>query len=89
MNLKIKREGGFIPMEIEKEMDLKDLPADLQSIIKTYTQKVDDVKIKLNPKLSDGFKYTLEWSGEKTGMVQFDDSTIPNSLKKVISFILK
>lgn len=88
MKIKLKREGGFAGQIIEKEVDLKSLPDNLQASVTSLLKIPKQKKGKTNPLLRDGFLYTLEWSGKKGGKAQFDESTLPDDIRKVIGLLL-
>ncbi len=88
MKLKLKREGGFAGQILEREIDLQDLPANLQASVTSLLKIPKPKKGKTNPLLRDGFLYTVEWSGKKGGKAQFDESTLPDDIRKVIGLLL-
>ena len=88
MKLKLTREGGFVGQVLEREINLQDLPANLQASVTSLLKIPKQKKGKTNPLLRDGFVYTIEWSGKKGGKAQFDESTLPEDIRKVIALLM-
>ena len=89
MKLKVTREGGFIPQTIMKQVDAKELPLKMQELMTAFTKQHVAGHPKINKLMRDGYPYTLEWSGEENGEIKFDDTTIPEGLHDVLTFLLK
>lgn len=89
MKLKVTQEGGFAALMVQKQIDTKKLPPKLQSSMNSFIKRHSGEKGKTNPLLRDGYLYTVEWSGEKEGKIQFDESNIPHEIEAVVQFMLK
>ncbi|HEY0740347.1 MAG TPA: protealysin inhibitor emfourin [Chryseosolibacter sp.] len=88
MKIKVTREGGIIPQIAEKQMDVKDLPEELQKQFRDFSV-MPKSRNASNPLLRDGYKYTFEWGGKTPGKVEFDEQNIPSSLRPLIKFLMK
>ena len=91
MKLMYAREGGLFPQAVEKEIELEDLPAELQSFARKVYENPDDYRPDApNPNLRDGYQYRLEFrEGRKKVSLTFDDLTLPDSFQPLLQFLQK
>jgi hypothetical protein len=91
MNIKFTRSGGFMGGISEKEINQKDLPADLQNTIENLTEnKAQYKKIKSSEHLRDGFVYSLEIKKVNSKLkFTFDEDNLPTELSPLINHFLE
>jgi hypothetical protein len=85
------REGGLFPQVSEKEIDVEDLPADLQTLARSVFENPDSYRPNApNPNLRDGYQYRIEFrEGRKKASLTFDDLNLPDVFQPLLQFLQK
>ena len=87
MKLKVTREGGFAAQVIQKQIDTSRLPERMQTSLASFVKQKHAEKI-IDPMLRDGYLYTVQWTGESMGKIQFDEANIPKKIGPIIHFMI-
>ncbi|RRB07207.1 protealysin inhibitor emfourin [Larkinella rosea] len=89
MKLSYVREGGLFFQVSETEMEVGDLPADLQTLVRKVYENSDDYRPReKNVNLRDGYQYRLEIrEGRKKVNLTFGDTTLPDGFQPLIQYL--
>ncbi|GAB3921431.1 protealysin inhibitor emfourin [Larkinella terrae] len=89
MKLSYAREGGLFFQVSETEIEVEDLPADLQTLARKLLENPDDYRSReKNASLRDGYQYRLELrEGRKKVNLTFDDLTLPDGFQPLIQYL--
>jgi hypothetical protein len=60
----------------------------MQSSLDSFIKQKHAEKM-LDPMLRDGYLYTVQWSGEIKGKIQFDEANIPKKIGPIIHYMIR
>lgn len=89
MKVRYTREGGLFFQTSETEIEVGDLPENLQTLIQKVNENPDSFRSnEKNANLRDGYQYRLEFrEGRKKVDLTFDDLTLPDDFQPLIQFL--
>ena len=90
MKIKVKRDGGFVPLPIAKEANSEDLEENLQKTAKNIFENADNYKLPQSKNIRDGYNYSLEISEDKKKVkLQFDEMNLPDEVRPLVKKVLE
>ncbi len=89
MKLAYTREGGLFPQVAETEVQLTDLPTDLQPVAKQLFDKPDAYRAEsAKTAMRDGYQYRINLQeGRKKISLTFDDLSLPEAVQPLVQFL--